>query len=151
MASVKLFFETFTDSDISEHKIIRLKSGIQFKMKDGWTQPFSAIIDTGAHTSVIPLSIWKEIAYTKQGKHKIFGLSKKEECSLIGELAQVSLILIDDEASQTKELNAIAFLAETDQIPVILGFKGLLEHLRVAFDYQNELAYADDKHSQSGI
>ncbi len=146
MVKVKLFFETFTDSEMSNHTIIRLKCGVQFRKKNGWTQPYSAIIDTGAHTSVIPLSLWKELSYVPKGKHKIFGLSKKEECSLVGELAEIALIFVDEEGIQTTELNARAFLADTDQIPIILGFNGILEQLHVTFEYTKNTAYVEDEH-----
>jgi len=76
------FFDSFKDESLSDYNIIRLKCGVQFQTSEGWSQPYSAIIDTGAHTSVLPLSLWKSITHRKIKDYKIYGLSKKEECSL---------------------------------------------------------------------
>lgn len=76
MARIKLFFESFKDENLKDHTVIRLKCGIQFKTAEGWTKPYSATIDTGAHMSVIPSSIWEKIIHETEGKYKIFGLSK---------------------------------------------------------------------------
>ena len=74
MSKVNLFFEVLQDISIAEHiqnhKIIRLKVGVQFKTNDGWSKPYAAIIDTGAHTSVIPLSIWKNLIHESLGEYK---------------------------------------------------------------------------------
>ncbi|MBI2507783.1 hypothetical protein HYV89_02410 [Candidatus Woesearchaeota archaeon] len=81
MAKVSLFFETLRDISIEryiqDYKIIRLKVGVQFKTTNGWTKPYPAIVDTGAHTSVIPLSIWKNLIHENFGEYKMFGVSKK--------------------------------------------------------------------------
>lgn len=148
MSKVNLFFETINDAEIESsvqnYKIIRLKCGIQFKTKQGWSKPYSAIIDTGAHTSVIPLSIWKDITTEIIGQSTIFGLSKKEECALSGELGKITIMIIDQEGSQTKELKITAFLAETDQVPIIIGFNGMLEKVKVTFNFQKNNAYIED-------
>ncbi|MEW5896276.1 MAG: hypothetical protein AB1668_01160 [Nanoarchaeota archaeon] len=108
MVRVNLFFETFTDEEIKNHIVIRLKCGIQFKMEEGWSQPFSAIIDTGAHLSVIPLSIWKVISHEKQERYKVYGLSKKEDCFLSGEIGKIKSIIVDEAGNQTQEIKGLA-------------------------------------------
>ncbi len=144
MGKVNLFFETFRDAEIDNYTIVRLKCGVQFKTKMGWSQPYSAIIDTGAHTSVIPLSLWKELVHEKIQKYKIFGISKQEGCSILGNMGKVTLIVVDENGNQTKELEICAFLAETDQIPLIIGFNGLLEKLKVNFDFRKNEASVED-------
>lgn len=145
MARVNLFFETFADPKIAERTIIRLKCGIQFKTSFGWSEPYSGIIDTGAHISAIPSSVWKEgVAYRKKGRYLLYGLSKKEECALPGEIAEVTLILVDEAGNQIGELPLTVFLAETDQIPLILGFSGLLDNVSLHFDYKQNLAYVEE-------
>lgn len=138
MSKINLFFEVFEDHELKDHKIIRLKVGIQLRTEMGWTQPYSAIIDTGAHLSVIPFSLLKEISYQKTQKYRIFGLSKKEECSFNGQVAQITALLVDENGNQTKEITFPAFLAQTDQIPLILGFGHLLEKLRMRFSFAEQ-------------
>ena len=106
--------------------------------------PYSAIIDTGAHTSVLPQSVWKEILSRPLQKYTLFGISKNEECSLSGTLAKVILILVDEEGNQSKKMEAVFFLAETDQVPIIFWFKGLLDKLRVLFDFRENIAYIEE-------
>lgn len=144
MPKVNLFFETFRDVEIDRYTIVRLKCGVQFKTTLGWSQPYSAIIDTGAHTSVIPLSLWKEFVHQKIQRYKIFGISKQEGCSILGDIGKVNLMVVDENGNQTKELEIYAFLAETDQIPLIIGFNGLLENLKVNFDFKKNEASAED-------
>ena len=55
---------------------------IQFKMEAGWSELYEAIIDTGAHTSVIPRYIWEGIYAEEKAGHFIQGLVPKEDCSL---------------------------------------------------------------------
>lgn len=146
MGKVNLFFETFPDPKIRERLVIRLKCGVQFKTLLGWSEPYSGIIDTGAHLSAIPSSVWKEeIAHKKKGEYVLYGLSKKEECALFGEIAEVILILVDEFGNQVGELSVDAFLAETDQIPLILGFSGLLDKVSLHFDYKQNLAYVEEQ------
>lgn len=145
MARVKLFFEIFSDHEITEHNIIRLKSGLQFKTPLGWSKPYSGIVDTGAHLTAIPTSIWKNLTPSGKGKeYTLFGLSKKQECGLNGEISTIAIILVDEEGNQTTEIELTAFLAETDQIPLILGFSGLLEKVSLHFDYQQNVAYVEE-------
>lgn len=145
MARVNLFFEAFADPKIAERMIIRLKCGIQLKTSRGWSEPYSGIIDTGAHISAIPSSIWKEgVIALQKGKYVLFGLSKKQECALHGEIAEVTLIVVDEVGNQIGELSLPAFLAETDQIPLILGFSGLLEKVSLYFDYKQNVAYVEE-------
>ena len=145
MAKVNLFFDSFADSEIVGHTIIRLKCGVQLKTPYGWSKPYSGIIDTGAHLTAIPSSMWEKISFIQKiGKSKLFGLSKRKECALQGELAIVTLILIDEMGNQTPELKLMAFLAETDQIPLILGFNGLLEKVSLHLDYAHAIAYIEE-------
>ncbi|MBI4919094.1 hypothetical protein HY837_04130 [archaeon] len=88
----------------NSYELIRLKGVIQLKTSNGWTKPYPAIIDTGAHTSVIPLSIWKQSTHEKVGKYKMFGISKKEDCFLNVDIGKITCILVDEKANQTEEL-----------------------------------------------
>jgi hypothetical protein len=145
---VNLFFETLKDIEIDKlinnYKIIRLKCGIQFKTKKGWTKPYSCIIDTGAHTSVIPLSIWKKLVYKTTGDYKMYGLSKKEECSVPVSIGKITCIIVDETANQSKELSIFAFLAKTDQVPVIIGFKDILEKFKLVSNFNESIAYMEE-------
>lgn len=62
MVKINAFFETFLDKELysklhSRSNVIRIYCMIKFRTSTGFTDPYTAIIDTGAHTSVIPLRI----------------------------------------------------------------------------------------------
>ena len=40
--------------------LTRLICNTKFKTFNGWTKSYDAIIDTGAHISIIPLEIWQD-------------------------------------------------------------------------------------------
>lgn len=148
MARVNLFFDLIRDGDIEKiiknHNIIRLKCAVQFKSKTGWSQPYSAIVDTGAHTSLLPLSIWKYLIYEKSGEYRMFGIAKNDECGIPVEIGKVTCIIVDESGSQTKELNIVAFLAGTDKVPLIIGYKDVLEKINVVSRFSQDIAYVED-------
>lgn len=80
----------------------------------------------------------------KVGKYKMFGITKKEECSIPVDIGKITCIIVDDSGNQTKELNIFAFLAQTDKIPLILGFKDLLEKFNFVFNFNKNIAYLEE-------
>lgn len=79
MTKINAFFETFVDTELYEkiHKrsaVIRVYCMVKFKTNEGFTEPYPAIIDTGAHTSLIPLKIWKSADHKILGEHYVKGL-----------------------------------------------------------------------------
>ncbi len=145
---VNLFFDTFKNKDlekvIGKHDIIRLKCYIQFKQEDDWSEVYEAIVDTGAHTTVIPLSIWKEIKYKKLGEHHIFGISNKPECAISSDIGEVTTVIIDSDGNYTNELKIRALLVHTDEVPLIVGFSGLLDGFKSFFNYKKNIAYLEE-------
>ena len=92
-SKIKLFYETYNDPDISKfianYNIIRLKGIIRFAQDKNYSDPFKAIIDTGAHISLIPHYMWKNLNIDDLGKYEVRGISNKPECnipSIIGRL-----------------------------------------------------------------
>ena len=56
---ISLFFDVFIDKELEKKvpthaEIIRLWCLVQFKRQKDWTIPYPALIDTGAHTTIIP-------------------------------------------------------------------------------------------------
>ena len=61
MAKINLFFDVYRDAitinSSTNYDVVRLKSGIRFKTKEGRSEKYAAVIDSGAHISVVPLSV----------------------------------------------------------------------------------------------
>ena len=147
--SIKLFFREFFDKDIEEkiknYEFIRLMGRIRFKTPNGWLDPEKAIIDTGAPTSLIPFSIWKEISITRITDHKVSGINPKPECSIPVVVGKTNCILIDEYGGKSRELAIHAYLAMTDEVPLIVGFKDFLTKFRICIDFQEDEAFVEEK------
>jgi len=83
---VKLHFSKALDLDLIEKGIEiwlrRITVQVSFKKSRGWTQPYEAIIDTGAPVSVVPPAIWQEIEREILGEYRIQGIVPKKDSFL---------------------------------------------------------------------
>ncbi len=124
-------------------KIIRLIADVQFLKPDGsLSKIYQAIVDTGAHTSTLPASIWQEIKFAIRTENAwLSGINDRPECRILTLIADIEGILSDDEGNCTKPLQFLSFLAKTDRVPLLLGVAGILEKYHLYWDYQNRLAY----------
>jgi len=149
MARIKLYFETIFDPELQKKseniEIIRLKSLVIFKRSDEIIEYRDAIIDTGAYISLIPESIWKYLKRIDLTKHKVKGLSIKPECAIPVIIGKIICTLCDLDGNTSKEQEIYAYLASTDKVPLILGFKDLLSKFKICFDYDQNEAYIETK------
>jgi len=121
-------------------EIIRLLAEVRFKTPTGWTKAQEAVVDTGAPISLLPASLWKKLIWAELAEHEIRGIASKPECSIPVKIAKVTCFLQDDTGHQTKDLEIIAFLAQTDDVALLLGFKDRLAALRLECDYRQQVA-----------
>jgi len=102
-----------------------------------------AIVDTGAHTSVLPLTLWQRFAVEIDEKDvTVGGINDRPECQIPASLGKVKCFLTDETGQVSPELDIPCFLAETDRVPLILGFANLLSRFKICFDYENKEAFA---------
>jgi predicted aspartyl protease len=139
---VRLFFRVYRDKDL-ENKvqgldIIRLKALIRFKTPGGWTNPYEALVDTGAPLTLIPPFIWEKLQWTKLADHATGGIAGG---AVSVQVARVTGQVLDRSGHVTQELKIIAFLSASDEVPLIIGFKDLLESFENKFDYRKGVAY----------
>ena len=143
---IKLNFREFHDIDLIEKGakslIIRLFVDVRFRTRDGWTMPYSAILDTGAHATLIPFRIWSKCPVNVTTDHVVRGVVPKEECALPILIGDISCVLADRDR-QSEELKISAYLALTDDIPLVIGFWDLLEKFRLIMDYRSKEAYLE--------
>jgi len=143
---VNLFFEKLTSKKLSKKvegiDIVRLRCYVQFEKRTGDIDVQDAIVDTGAFISLIPFSIWKDIEVDRLADYHVGGLIPKQDCTIPVIIGKIQLRLVD-EAHQTKKINVHAYLALTDEIPLILGFKDLLAAFKVCFNYRENTAWLE--------
>lgn len=120
--------------------IIRLLGVIEFKSHSGWSNPYNVIIDTGSPLSVFPSSI-KEKADTHFLHHtRISGIVPNANCSLPANLVKLTFRL-SDRNKVTEPMESKAYIAETDKIPLILGFADVFEKLDLNISYSKKKAF----------
>ena len=147
---INLFFDKLVDEEFDikvqgRSTVIRLYIRIRFKNKDNkYTKPIPAIIDSGAFISVIPLHIWSLCNPKVITNHEMTGLIPKDECKLPVLVGEIKGILVDQD-NMSDEYKFISYLALTDKIPVILGFRELLEKFKICFDYQEKIGFIELK------
>jgi len=143
---VNLFFETLRsrelEAKVEGFDIVRLRCYVQFEKRTGEISVHDAIVDTGAFISLIPFSIWKDVEMDRFADHRVGGLIQKPECSIPVIIGKIALRLVDEE-HQTEKIDIHAYLALTDEIPLILGFKDLLASFKVCFDYKDHSAWLE--------
>jgi hypothetical protein len=140
---IKKLVDPELDLKLDYGELIRLSTLIRFKTKSGRSKLYDAIIDTGAHTSVIPRYIWEGIDAEEKVDHFVQGIVAKEECSLPVKVSIISGVLFDDDLNHTNEVEFFAFCAVDDRVPLILGFKGLLERFTICFNIRSDVAYLE--------
>ncbi len=143
---INLWFETFPNPALEEkiHNVgdfTRLFRAVKFKASGGWSKTFDAIVDTGAPLSVIPLDMWLDIDPEILAEHEIQGISPRKECTVPALVGNVKCVLIDDEANQSKELKILSYLALTNLVPLIIGFRNILEIFTFHSNYSINEAY----------
>ena len=62
--------------------MLRLAGLVIFKSSLGWTDPQDAIIDTGAHTSILPKWVWTLIEKQVTGSYYVRGLVPDPKCKM---------------------------------------------------------------------
>ena len=140
-----MFIDSELEKKIPNHaEIVRLWCLVQFKKQKDWTMPYPALIDTGAHTTIIPKKIWLDLSINKIAEHYVRGLIPKEECKLDIDVGEVE-ILICDKIKHTNKMKILSYLAPVDNIPLILGFKDLLSKFKICFDYEQNVAFIKTK------
>lgn len=147
MAKINTFFETFLDQELysklhGRSKVIRIYCNIKFKTSTGFTKAYPAIIDTGAHTSIIPTRIWKLAEHSILGDHYVAGLVPNSKLDV--KIGQITGIFVDL-LNSSKEYNFLCFLSPNDRTPLILGFKELLSEFSMIIDYPKNKAWLEEQ------
>lgn len=120
----------------------RILCAVAFKTEDDYTETEWAIIDTGSPLSIIPQWVWKQCPVIIRKDHDIRGLVPKEECVLRASFGEITCCLLD-EHNVTDDLTIEVDFVYSDELPIILGLRDLLERGVVYLDCQNDQAYLE--------
>jgi len=141
---IHLYFDTAVVplDDAGQLTITRLNCNVTFRRQDGtWSRLHVAIIDSGAHTSVLPEKIWREAERDIIAEYELKGINPRPECSIPALVGKVMCMLHDDYGHSSDDLLISAILAQSNEVPIILGFADLLTEFEVTFNYRAGRAY----------
>lgn len=140
---ISLHFDIKYDLELIERNItlpvIRLYGLLEFRHQNSWSDLYHAIIDTGSPVSIFPAYIQKECDTQLLHQTKISGLVPDEKCNLSAKLVNMTFRLRDKDRA-SKPIRSKAYLADTDKIPLILGFATVLEQAQLIVNYPEKKA-----------
>ena len=119
--------------------IMRLKSAILFTGKD---VPDIAIIDTGAHISLIPFQTWEGLDVDMIAEHHAGGVVPGETMPV--KVGYVKAMLLDEFGNESQEIRFLAYLALTNNVNLLLGVRDMLERFTLHIDFANDEAYLQE-------
>jgi len=140
---IDLEFETRLDSELLSVGIsiclIRLIASLRLKTAKAWTDPYKAIIDTGSPITLIPKHIWDKVSikWISPGFIQLTGLGSG---GVSGKLAEVVMVFLDKKGLFPPILLK-GFLVDSDTVPLIIGFKDVLTHIKLVCDYRTKTAF----------
>ena len=103
--------------------------------------PENAIIDTGAHISVMPFDIWEKLNVQIMAEHKMQDLLPDKSTPV--NVGYVKAKIIDDTGNTTNQLRFLSYLAFTNKIPLILGMRDVLEKFNLHILFSRNQAYLE--------
>jgi len=143
---IRLHYSKALDLELIEKNIEiwlrRVTVGVSFQKPDGWTQPYEAIIDTGAPVSIIPPAIWREMDREELGESKIQGIVSREDAYLPVKIANIHCVLMDED-SMTDILKIKAYLSLEESAPLVLGFENLLSTAKMYSNSKEDEGYIE--------
>jgi len=87
--------------------------------------------------------LWKALDVKVLADYFVRGLVPREECKMDVKVGSVKGMVVDKYGNSTPEMEFRAFLALMDNIPLIVGFKDLLEKFRICFDASRSDAFLE--------
>lgn len=145
---IELYFREFPVPQLAakgvDIRVIRLFVDVRFRTHSGWTEPYSALLDTGSPILVVPLKVWSECLVNLDTDYVMRGIVPKEECSLPVLVGKIPCVLADRKG-QSEELTVNAYFTLSDEVPLVVGFNGLLEKFKLCMDYSVKKAYLEPR------
>lgn len=123
-------------------RLVRLLCILRFPSTQGLSGPYHAIVDTGAPTSIVPHSLWSQTSVRRLKSFSLRGLVAREECAISVTAGILSAVLEDTAGHQLKR-SFRAYLAQTDEVPLILGMQDVLEEARLHVDLKADTAWLE--------
>lgn len=109
-----------------------------------WSPLWSAILDTGAHTSLIPKYIWEGLFYEPLSESLFLGIKSNLLCSVPCKVARVGAMILDGKENRSRPFVMNAYLAKSNDVPLILGVSSALDRFSLNIDYKAKKGTLDE-------
>ena len=120
----------------------RVLCDVRFFVEDGLSDPYPAILDTGAPVSIIPRSLWSQTHVRRLKSFPLQGLVARKECAIEVTAGILSAILQDQHGRQLRRSFRV-YLAHTDDVPLLLGMQDFLEDGTLHLDLKSSVAWLE--------
>ncbi|NCO39408.1 MAG: hypothetical protein COZ06_11735 [Armatimonadetes bacterium CG_4_10_14_3_um_filter_66_18] len=122
---------------------MRVNLGVAFAMPDGRPTPtWTASLDPGAPFSLLPRQLWELCAGSVRGQTTIRGIVRSPEGELPVQVGDVTCLLTA-ETGDRLALPILSYLAYTDEVPVLLGYQGILTEFGLRIDAEQGAGFLE--------
>ncbi len=104
----------------------------------------NAILDTGAPLSLLPKTLFTNLENFRLIPHTVHGIVESEECEIKCLLTRMQIIIKDRNENQSPPVNILIGLSEKENVPYILGMKGILS-TEIIGKFEEEYFYLNFK------
>ncbi|HOJ50326.1 MAG TPA: hypothetical protein PKW55_05895 [Spirochaetota bacterium] len=126
-----------------EDEVVKVYTNIRVLNSDKtWSYSVPAIIDTGAHTSLLPKYLWENSDYEYISDSLFMGVKSNLLCSLPCKVGKITIALLDTEGN-FHPIDIIAYLSKTNDTPPIIGVSTLMNKGKVCIDYKNRKGFLE--------
>ena len=146
MNRINLWIDKTTRDEELEKKIpgfepiIRIKGSILFR---GREIPDIAIVDTGAHISLIPFFIWKGLEVEILAEHWTGGVVPEKKMPV--NVGYISAKLVDGQGNESKEIRFLSYLASVNRVNLLLGMRDLLERFDIYIKFSENSVWLEEE------
>ncbi len=139
---IGLTFQRLPDIELLHRGIVytRLLCNVQFETLSDNILIRPAIIDTGAPLCLVPSDLWQQVRTQQFEATRIGGLMVQKDCAIAGHVGILSMTLLDPHGHRYR-LTVRTFLADTTNVPLILGFQDCLEKATAHVSYPHHEAW----------
>jgi hypothetical protein len=144
MAKINLRIDRIRDREL-ENKIPGLKPSVRIKcnlLLEGAEMPETAIVDTGAHTSIIPFRFWRNLNVEILAEHYTAGIVPGKKIPV--NVGYITGKLVDSEGNESKEIHFLSYLSFTNKVTLLLGMRDLLEKFDLHLKFSENKAWLDE-------
>ena len=106
------------------------------------TSSFVLPLSIGAPLCLIPADLWEQVRTQQFETTRIGGLLARKECAIPARVGILAMTLLDPQGHRQR-LTVRAFLAQTTEVPLILGFQDCLEKATVHLSFPRNEAWLD--------